>query len=254
MNIDLSGHTALITGASGELGRVMARTLGRCGADVAVHYLGHAEQAERVADEVRTFGVRSCVVQADITQRDAVRAMAETITQTLGAPDIVVANAVIQIHPWTSVLEEDVTDYESQFASCVMQSVYLAKEFIPGMKRGGYGRFIAINTECAIEAAVNSSAYVAGKRGLDGLLRVLAKEVGEDQITVNQVAPGWMIGDRDRASANVSDALYKESVPMKRRGDDQDIANLVAFLASPLASYITGSFIPVCGGRVMVGI
>lgn len=251
--IDLSGKVALVTGASGELGRVMARTLAKCGADVAVHYLHSEQQAQAVAAEVRAAGVRAFAVQADVTKRMDVMRMAQQIEDALGMPDIVVANAVIQIHPWSPVLEESPEDYESQFLSCVMQSVYLAKSFVPAMREKGYGRYIAINTECAVEAAAGSSAYVAGKRGLDGLVRTLAKEVGEDQITVNQVAPGWTISDQYRGK-EVSDEAYRMSVPLKRRGTDQEIANVVAFLASDLASFITGSYIPVCGGRVIPGL
>src|SRR5690606_33100414 len=110
---------------------------------------------------------------------------------------IVVANAVIQ-YQWTSVLEQSPEDFQGQFDSCVMQSVYLAKAFIPQMQERGEGRFIGINTECSMQNAPTQSAYVAGKRGMDGVYRVLAKEVGQYGITVNQVAPGWTISDRDR--------------------------------------------------------
>jgi len=101
------------------------------------------------------------------------------------------------------------------------------------------------------------SAYVSGKRGMDGVLRVLTKEIGEHQITVNQVAPGWTITDRDRNSFKPlipPRNPYSKNVPLKRRGEDQEIANVVAFLASDLASFITGAYIPVCGGNVMPAI
>jgi 3-oxoacyl-[acyl-carrier protein] reductase len=86
---------------------------------------------------------------------------------------------------------------------------------------------------------------------MDGVLRILAKEIGEHQITVNQVAPGWTISARDRAAGSEIQPGYTKSVPLARRGTDQEIANVVAFLASDLSSYITGAYIPVCGGNVM---
>jgi 3-oxoacyl-[acyl-carrier protein] reductase len=89
---------------------------------------------------------------------------------------------------------------------------------------------------------------------MDGVLRVLAKEIGEHGITVNQVAPGWTISDRDRKEHTEHNFDYEKSVPLKRRGTDQEIANVVAFLASDLASFITGAYIPVCGGNVMPAI
>lgn len=254
MDIDLRGKKALVTGASGELGRVMAKTLAICGADVAVHYFGNEAKADKVASEIRSAGVKSMVVRADVTSGQSVREMAAAMERDFGMPDIVVANAVIQIHPWSNVLDEDPDDYESQFQSCVMQTVYLAKAFIPHMKTKRWGRYIAINTECAMETAASSSAYAAGKRGLDGVVRTLAREVGADQITVNQVAPGWTISDQERAKEPGYDEAYVQSVPLKRRGTDQEIANVVAFMASDLSSFITGAYIPVCGGRIMPAI
>jgi len=253
MKIDLTGKIAIITGATGQLGRVMARTLAECGADIVIHYLQNAEKAKSLAAEIEGLGRRAFTVQADITDADSVNRMKDTVTTQFGAPDIVVTNAVIQ-YLWTSVLEQPVEDYESQFDSCVLHNVLMAKAFIPGMIAKQAGRFIGINTECAMQNFPSQSAYVAGKRGMDGVLRVLAKEVGEHQITVNQVAPGWTISERDRLAGTERSEAYDRNVPLKRRGTDQEIANAVAFLASDLSSYITGAYIPVCGGNVMPAI
>jgi 3-oxoacyl-[acyl-carrier protein] reductase len=89
---------------------------------------------------------------------------------------------------------------------------------------------------------------------MDGVLRVLAKEIGPYQITVNQVAPGWTITERVRHEGTPHQGAYESTVPLRRRGEDQEIANVVAFLASDLASFITGAYIPVCGGNVMPAI
>lgn len=254
LSVDLSQRTALITGATGQLGRVMARTFARCGASVAVHFNSSRPRAEALVAELHGLGVGACAVQADVADAASVMAMRDTIAAALGAPDVVVACAVSQVHPWSTVLEEDLADYEDQFRSCVMQNVHLAKAFIPAMVARGRGRYIGINTECAMQCARTQSAYAAGKRGMDGVLRVLAREVGEHQITVNQVAPGWTISDNDRDQGTERNAAYEASVPLARRGTDQEIANVVAFLASDLASFITGAYIPVCGGNVMPAI
>lgn len=254
LRLDLSGKVAVVTGASGDLGRVMARTLARCGADVALHFHSHREPAEKLQAEIEATGRRALVAQADIARRDDVFAMREHVERELGGADILVNNAVAQ-YGWTSVLEQKEEDYESQFRSCVMQNVLMAQAFVPGMiARGRGGRIIGINTECAMQCAPTQSAYVAGKRGMDGVLRVLAREVGSHRITVNQVAPGWTISDRDRASGNEHNADYEKNVPLKRRGTDQEIANAVAFFASDLAAFITGAFLPVSGGTVMPSI
>ena len=246
--IDLSNKVAVITGGSGALGRVMVRTLAAAGADIAICYYRDAESAHGLQAEITAKGVRATVVQADVTNQDSINAMRDAVVNTLGAADIIVNNAVIQYN-WTSVLEQSPEDYESQFQSCVLHNVYMAQAFVPAMIEAGWGRVISINTECSMQNFAGQSAYTSGKRGMDGVLRVLAKEVGAHGITVNQVAPGWTISEKSVASE--SDEHYWSKVPMQRRGTAQEIANAVLFLASDLASYVTGAYIPVCGGNVM---
>lgn len=214
--IDLKGKTALVTGASGELGRVIARTLAECGADMALHYHGGKDRAERVAEAVRSRGVKALTVQADVTDYESVLQMQKLIRQELGRVDLIVANAVIQ-YEWKSVLEQPLEDFQSQFASCAMQTVYLAKAFLPDMIERNYGRFVAVNTECAALADPNNAAYTAGKRALDGVVRCLAKEVGTHNITVNQVAPGWTVSERDRTEHTERRPEYEKTVPLGRR-------------------------------------
>ena len=251
--IDLNGKTALVTGASGELGRVIARTLAECGADVALHYHSGKDRAEQVAKTIRACGRKALTVQADVTEHESVMQMQKRIKQELGTVDLIVANAVIQ-YEWKSVLEQPLEDFQSQFDSCAMQTVYLAKAFFPDMIERNYGRFVAINTECAALAEPNNAAYTAGKRALDGVVRCLAKEVGAHNITVNQVAPGWTISERDRTEHKEHRPDYEKTVPLRRRGTDREIANMTAFLLSDLAGFTTGAYIPVSGGRVMPAI
>lgn len=248
--IDLSGRVAVVTGGSGELGRVMCQTLAAAGAKVAVHYRSGEERAQRVVEAIRSVGGEARAYAADITVGAEVESLAGQVSADLGPAHIVVTNAVAQ-YTWTSVLEQAPEDYESQFRSCVLQNVHMAKAFVPGMIAAGWGRIVAINTECAMQNFVGQSAYVSGKRGMDGVLRVLAKEIGEHGITVNQVAPGWTVSDKIRALPDDPQAEYAKGVPLRRAGTDQEIANVVAFLASDLASYITGAYVPVCGGNVM---
>lgn len=253
LELNLQGKTALVTGSSGELGRVIARTLARCGASLVLHYHGQAAKAQALADELEARGSSCFLVQADVASSSSVRTMAQTVLEHFGTVDIVVANAVAQ-YTWKPLLEQDEEDYRSQFDTCVMQTVHLAKAFAPAMAERSWGRYIAINTECAMQCFPGQSAYVAGKRGLDGLVRTLAKELGPKGITVNQVAPGWTISERDRLAGTEKQAEYDQKVPLGHRGTDQDVANAVAFLASDLAGFITGTYLPVSGGNVMPGI
>jgi len=250
MKIDLSGRTALVTGASSELGRVITRTLAGCGADVAIHYNRNRDMADKLLAEVKGLGRRAMVVQADVTDPASVQQMQTAVAKGLGDPDILVNNAVIQ-YTWASVLDQPVEDYEGQFRSCTVHNVLMAQAFVPAMIARKWGRVIALNTECAMQCHPSQSAYAAGKRGMDGLLRVLAAEIGEHNITVNQVAPGWMISDKFRESGTQRQPDYEKLIPLRHRGEDQDVANAVAFLASDLAAFITGVYLPVCGGNVM---
>jgi 3-oxoacyl-[acyl-carrier protein] reductase len=255
LKIDLTGKIAVVTGSTGQLGRVMARTLAGCGANIAIHYHANEQQADKLVDSIHNMGRRAMKVRADVTVEAEVYAMRDAIRNALGATHIIVNNAVIQ-YKWKRVLEQSLEDYESQFRSSVLQSVIMAKAFVADMAKAKYGRIIGISSECAMQAGVGQSAYVSGKRGMDGVLRALAKEIGEHNITVNQVAPGWTLSERDRGiKAMLSrPSPYAQEVPLRRRDEDQEIANVVAFLASDLASFITGAFIPVCGGNVMPAI
>ena len=250
-NINLTGQTAIITGATGQLGRTMATTLAKAGANIVVHYLQNAQKATQLVAEIEAFGVKALAVKGDITNQPDVNALKEAAVTAFGHIDIVINNAVAQ-YTWKHILDQPLADFKGQFDSCTMQGVLMAQAFIPAMEEKGQGRFIGINTECSGLYNANSGAYAAAKRGMDGLYRVLAKEVGKHGITVNQVSPGWTISDRDREAGTEIAPEYSQNVPLARRGDDQEIANVVLFLASHLSSYVTGVNIPVCGGTVMV--
>lgn len=256
LTIDLRGHAALITGASGMLGRVIAGVFADCGADLILHYYHGKEEAEKLAGELRRkTGRRIITVQADITKAEDVQRMKEFVaSDRIGMPDILIHNAVIQ-YEWKPIIEQPLNDFDSQYQSCVMQTVHMVKAFVPDIiARGEGGRIVVINTESAALCEANCGAYTAAKRGLDGLVRVLAKELGPHDITVNEVAPGWTITENDRRNHTETQPDYDKTVPLKRRGTDMEIAQMCAFLASPLASFTTGAYIPVSGGRVMPGI
>lgn len=248
ISIDLNGKIALVTGATGELGRVMARRLAEAGADVLVHYHKNAEKAASLVSDFQSLGVRAMAVRADVTKESDVLRMRDEIA-AFGMPDIVVNNAVIQ-YTWKNVLEQAEEDFYSQFASTVMHNVYMFKAFAPAMEGRG-GKFIVINTECSMRCDPGAAAYSAAKRGLDGLCRSFAKEVGPKNITVNQIAPGWMISDKERAAGVQTTGAYVEDAALKRRGEDKNIADAVLFFAGPLSDYITGAYLSVSGGRVM---
>jgi 3-oxoacyl-[acyl-carrier protein] reductase len=224
--------------------------LAACGADVAVNYHSRREQAEKVVEAIRQLGVRSCTVEADVGSMASVTAMRNVVHDTLGPVDIVVTNSV-EWNQDRTILDQTLEAFERSHRSCVLQNVIAAKVFVPSMVDRRWGRIIGISSEVAAQALATKADYVAGKRAMSGILRVLAREVGAHQVTVNEVAPGWIITDRDRRWVTQIQPKYEENVALKRRGFDQDVANAVAFLASDLAAFISGVCLPVCGGNVM---
>jgi 3-oxoacyl-[acyl-carrier protein] reductase len=248
--IDLSNRVALVTGAAGELGRPIARTLAACGAKVAIHYQSSRDAAERLCNELNADATRACTVSGDVGKLDDVLAMRPIIEEKLGPVDIVVNNAVtwFQERP---VIEQSFDDFERVFRSSVIHTWATARVFSEPMIERKWGRFISLGTEVTSQALVNRAPYSAAKCAMDGLIRSMARELGEHGITVNQVAPGWVISDKDRRDRDEVQPLYESGVPLRRRGYDQDVAYMIAFLASDLASFITGVRVPVCGGNIM---
>lgn len=248
--IDLKNKTALVTGATGELGRTILKTLAKAGADVIIHYHRNEAKAKELKEEVEALGVKAYITNADVSDNKAIMNMAQDIKDNFKMPDIIVNNSYIS-SSFATILEQDVADFENQFRGSVLHNVNMAKAFVPTMIGNKFGRVIGINTIQAMANTPTMAAYVSGKRGMDGILRVLAKEVGCNNITVNQIAPGWTISDKERESNAQRDPNGLNDIPMKRWGTDYEVANAVVFLASDLADYITGVYLPVSGGAVM---
>jgi len=250
LQMDLSGKIALITGASGQLGRTMAKLMAQSGAKIALHYFQNQDQATQVQAEIIQLGGEAILVQANAHESSSVIHAVNFVLNTWGTIDILVLNAVSQ-YTWKPLLEQPPEDYLDQFHSTVMQAVHFCKAVAPTMVEKKQGRIIAINTECTQQCFPSQSAYVAGKRGLDGVMRVLARELGPSGITVNQVAPGWTESEKDQGVVTDSHRSYSQGVPLRRRGTDREVAQAVVFLASDLSSFTTGAILPVSGGNVM---
>lgn len=253
LTLDMKNRTVMITGATGLLGRELAMKFAECNADVIIHYNKNETKAKEIEKTIKNMGRNAFVVQGDITKDKSVQNMHKNIKENFKMPNIIVNNAIIQ-YTWKEVLDQEINDYYSQFESCVMQMVYMTKNFAPYMKDNKWGRIVCINSECAAMPEVRFSAYTAAKKGLDGIVKVLAKELGPFGITVNQVAPGRLIRDNETESDMLLQKEYESSVPLKRRGTVDEVANMVVFLSSDLSSFTTGAYIPVCGGRTIPGI
>jgi len=250
MTQDLTGKTALVTGASRGLGAAIARTLAARGAKVAINTFGSPERADRLCDEISLIGGKARTFRADVRDESAVRAMVASIEQTLGPVDIAVCNATGP-QPFLSL--EDLTWQYclDQLEFFVKSPMLIAQAVIPGMKYRRRGRIINIGSEVFEKGVPKFSHYVAAKGAQLGLTRSWAMELAEFGITVNLVAPGWIPTERHAADSDESKQAYAAAVPMKHMGVPDDIASTVAFLASDAAGFITGQKISVNGGNTL---
>lgn len=247
---DLSGKTALVTGASRGLGEAMAVKLAACGARTALNYFGSPQRAAQVVERIRDAGGTAEAFQADVRDEKAVAGLVEEVRQKFGPIDILVVNAT---GPQPFIQLEDLTwrDCLDMLEFFVKSPVLLAKAVIGPMKERRSGRIINIGSEVFDRGVPAFSNYVSAKGAQWGLTRSWAMELAPWGITVNLVAPGWIPTERHAGDPQEMKDAYAAAVPMKHMGRPEDVAEAVAYLASDGAGFVTGQKISVNGGNTL---
>lgn len=242
--------SALVTGASRGLGAHIARRLAADGWPVAVNYLPDPEGAEKVVADIVAAGGRAVAFRADVTDESSVTALVAAVTDELGPVRVLVPNAT---GPQPIIDAVDVTwqDHLGQLLFFVKSPTLLMQAVVPGMRRLGGGRIVQIGSDAFERAAPGMSAYSAAKGAQISLTRTWARELGGAGITVNVVAPGWIPVERHAGVDPRYLAEYLADVPLGRMGTPEEVADVVAFLASDAARFITGERVTVNGGHTI---
>ena len=246
---DIEGKTALVTGASKGIGSAIALRLADMGVKVAVNYNKSVESAEEVARTIVDAGGEALTVRADISVVDQVTAMVDEINRAWGNVDVLVNNAGI-IDDGLMVRMTD-ESWDRVMATNLNGTFYCTRAVLRSMIRQRWGRIVNIGSVVGIRGNAGQVNYSASKAGIIGFTKALAKEVANRDITVNTVTPGYISTDTvDVLPQSTKDRILTW-IPKGHFGDVDDVAHLVAFLASGQAKYMTGQIISVDGGMAI---
>lgn len=248
----LANKVALITGAARGTGAGIARVFAREGATVVINQVKNEGDPQRVVSEIQGGGGRALLVRADSTDESQVQAMVKQIENAVGTVDILVSNYAASI-PRKLFAELTWAEWQEQIDTTVKAAFFCAQAVLPGMKAKRWGRIVSINTIGIHTPSPHYHGYTAAKTAMLGFTRNLAVEVGQYGITVNIVSPGLTLTEEVKASLTpASQAKHEQSLPLRRTGTVEDTANAALFFASELGSFVTGHYLPVCGGQVLL--
>ncbi len=246
LKIDLSGMKAIVTGGSRGIGKAIAITLADCGADVAILYAHNRDAAEETADIIQKKNKKALTFKCNVANEDDVQKTVQDIVKEFGKIEILVNNAGITKDGL--IMRMDVSDWDKVIETNLKGAFLMTKHTVKYMMKNRFGRIINISSIVGLIGNIGQANYVSSKAGLIGLTKVTAIEYSARNITANAIAPGFIETDMTRRLSEKVKEQFLQKVLKRIPGKPQDVANAVAFLASPLASYITGITILVDGG------
>lgn len=240
---------ALITGGSRGIGKQIAITLAEAGYDIAINYRDEGEDVKSVEEEIKSRNVKFFAVKGDVSKFEDTENFVREVIDEYGKIDVLVNNAGITRD--TLIMRMKKEDFDSVINVNLVGTFNVTKNVIPYMMKARSGRIISIASVVGIAGNAGQTNYAASKAGIIGFTKSLAKEVASRNILVNAVAPGFIKTNMtDVLKDDVKEEIAK-SIPLKRMGTPEDVANVVKFLASDDSSYITGQVIHIDGGMLM---
>ena len=245
----LAGKVALVPGGSRGIGRAIAVTLAKHGADVAINYAGNTAAAEAVKAEIEAMGRKAILCQCSVADSEAVASMVKDVVKELGRLDILVNNAGITRDGLIMRMKDD--DWDAVLATNLKGVFNCSKAVMRPMMQQKGGKIVNMASVVGEMGNAGQANYAAAKAGVIGLTKSPAKEVASRDITVNAVAPGFIATDMTSVLTDEQKTEMEKTIPLGRQGLPQDVANAVLFLVSEDAAYITGQVLNVDGGMVM---